>query len=136
MRAVVAGGAVAGCSMLLVGCSSASSGAPPSTRTSDIAPGETVPFDLAHNARSDVKQTSCARQSGQWAVHGTVTNPAPTSKSFQIVVDFVTRPGSTVLSSAIVNVSKVKSHATAHWSATGARGKSGVACVVRQAQTT
>ena len=131
---------IAGCAVLLMACSSSSTTTTtvPSqhTGTSVIAPGGTIPFDLAHNPRADLRLEPCAESSGQWVLPGTVTNPSSTTKSFQIVVDFVTRPGSTVLSTTVVEVAGVGSHATVHWSATGARGKSEVACIVRQAQTT
>lgn len=134
----------AGCSMLLAGCSSshpgASSGsgpgaaAPVVTHVSAITPGEAVPFTLADNARSEVTTGACTQSSGTWVLHGTVRNRATTAKTFQIVVDFVTDPGSTVLSSVEVSLPGVGPKATAPWSVTGARGRSHVACVVRQAQ--
>ena len=132
---------VAACSVLLAACSSSSSPstttAPPQhTGTSVVAPGATVPFHLSHNARADLVLAACTQSGGQWVLKGTVTNRASTSKSFQIVVDFVTSPGSTVLSTTVVNVSNVAPASTAHWSASGARGKTGVACIIRQAQTT
>lgn len=134
---------VVACSILLVACSSPSSStsstttAPPQrTASSVIAPGGTVPFDLSHNARADLVLTPCIQSGGQWVLRGTVANRASTVKSFQIVVDFVTSPGSTVLSTTVVNVSSVAPRSTAHWSAAGARGKTGVACIIRQAQTT
>jgi hypothetical protein len=99
-----------------------------------IAPGGLIPFDQAHNARSDVKARACAQISGEWVLKGTVVNVDAKARSFQIVVDFVTQPGSTVLSSTVVNVPSVGPGATAQWSAAGARGKANVACIVRQAQ--
>ncbi len=141
---MVAAGALAGCTMLLAGCSSShgptSSGSatgattPVVTRVSAIAPGEAVPFTLADNARSEVKTGTCAQSSGTWVLTGTVRNSTTKAKTFQIVVDFVTEPGSTVLGSDEVTLPKVGPRATAPWSATGARGRSHVACVVRQAQ--
>jgi hypothetical protein len=136
----LAAGVIAGCSVLLGACSSSATpptSAPPQhTGASVIAPGGTIPFDLAHNARADLVLEPCTQTSGRWVLRGTVTNSSSTSKSFQIVVDFVTRPGSTVLSTTVVEVAAVGPHTTAHWSATGAAGKSDVACIVRQAQTT
>ena len=93
-------------------------------------------MDLAHNARADLVVAPCTQSGGQWVLRGTVSNRASTAKSFQIVVDFVTNPGSTVLSSTVVNVSSVPPGSASHWSATGARGKTAVACIIRQAQTT
>ena len=126
--------------ILLVGCSSSATVAPPAahttTRTSEIAPGGTVPFNLAHNARSDVRVAACTPSSGAWAMKGSVVNSTANPHSYQIVVDFVTVPGSTVLSTSVVNVMHVHSGATAAWSTTGARGASRAACLIRQAQTT
>lgn len=129
-------------SIVLVGCSSSSTATTttstsPGTSTKVLAPGQTIPFDPAQNARADVTVTACTRSSGAWVVKGSVTNRAGVAKSFQIVIDFVTKPGSTVISSSEANIADVGSHATVHWSATGAKGESGgVACFLRQAQTT
>jgi hypothetical protein len=140
-RSPISGVLAAGvCSMLLAGCSSShgptSSGSATgvATRVSSIAPGQAVPFILADNARSEVTTGVCTQSSGTWVLKGTVRNSATKAKTFQIVVDFVTEPGSTVLSSVEVNLPRVGPKATAPWSARGARGRSHVACVVRQAQ--
>jgi hypothetical protein len=144
LSGLVASAALAGCSVLLAGCSSSPPGAtsgpgtgvttPVVTRVSAITPGEAVPFTLADNARSEVTTEGCTQSSGTWVLEGTVRNPSTKAKTFQIVVDFVTNPGSTVLSSVEVSLPRVGPKATAPWSATGARGRSHVACVVRQAQ--
>ncbi len=63
-------------------------------------------------------------------------NPTTAATGFQIVVDFVTKPGSTVLGTSEVNVANVAPGATASWTATGAQGKSDIGCIVRLAQTT
>ena len=74
---------VVGFSVVLVGCSSSaspsSSSSPvadsiPPSGTSVIAPGGTVPFNLAHNARADVDVASCAEVSGEWVLKGSVKN--------------------------------------------------------------
>ncbi len=123
-----------GCGLVLVGCSS--SPAKAAKKDVQVTPGATVPFSLSHNARSAVKTVSCAEQSGAWVVAGTVRNPTSKATPFQIVVDFVTQPGGTVLSTTVVNVPSVHPGATATWTATGARGDGDVACIVRQAQST
>jgi hypothetical protein len=74
--------------------------------------------------------------SGQWIFTGTVTNKSATTTSFQLVIDFVTAKGETVLSTTEVDVTGVRSGASAAWSASGAKGKTGVLCYLRQAQTT
>ena len=121
--------------MLFLGCSSSSTSRPP-VQTSVIEPGGTVPFNLADNARADVKTQPCTQVNGAWVLNGTVRNTAAKSRSFQIVVDFLTEPGSTILGTTVVNVPSVNPGTTANWSATGARGKSPVGCVVRLAQAT
>jgi hypothetical protein len=66
---------------------------------------------------------------------GTVKNPSSAAKRFQIVVDFVSRAGSTVLATTILNVPPVAPGATASWAATGAKGKANVNCIIRLAQS-
>jgi hypothetical protein len=100
-----------------------------------LKPGTQVSFDLAHNARIDVHTESCREDSGAWVLKGTVTNPGTAATGFQIIVDFVTK-GDTVLATTEVNITYVAPKATANWSATGARGKSGINCILRLAQTT
>ena len=68
-------------------------------------------------------------------LHGTVRNPGPTAKRYQIVVDYVSQPGSTVLATTVLNVSSVPPKSSTGWTAVGAKGKSGVACVLRLAQS-
>ena len=120
-----------GATVGLAGCSSG--GTPKGTKK--LSPGATVPFNLAHNARAGVSTTGCDQKDGAWVLTGTVKNATHNSTAYQIVVDFVTQPGGTVLSTSVVNVPTVGSGQTASWSATGAQGHIHVACIVRQAQT-
>jgi len=99
-----------------------------------IAPGGTVPFKQADNARSEVEVGSCTEVSGAWRLSGSVHNAAKHARSFQLVVDFVTKPGSTVLATSVVSISGVGAGATAPWSVSGATGASNVGCLLRQAQ--
>ena len=108
-------------------------GAAGTPRTSAIAPNKVVAFDPADNVRSEVAITGCTPASGAWTATGTVTNRAAT-RTFQLVVDFTSVPGSTVISSTVVTIADVKPQETVHWSASGARGRSHVACLLRQAQ--
>jgi hypothetical protein len=134
--ALLAGGVV-----IMAGCSSSPSAAPgssstnPGPPTSVAAPGASIPFTLANDARADVSTHPCTQTSGGWVLDGAVKNPANVAKRFQIVVDFVSRAGSTVLATTILNVPPVAPGATATWAATGAKGKSDVNCVVRLAQS-
>lgn len=126
-----AAGGIVGCGLLLVSCSSG-----PVASTKSVTPGSVVPFHRAQNARSDVKAGACVHASGAWTLSGSVKNPTTAATGFQIVVDFVTKPGSTVLGTSEVNVANVAPGATASWTATGAQGKSDIGCIVRLAQTT
>jgi len=90
--------------------------------------------DLSRQSRG-VSPGPCTATSGGWVFHGTVKNPAPRPKRFQIVVDFVSHPGSTVLATTVLNFPSVAPHSTEAWSAVGAKGESGVSCVVRLAQS-
>lgn len=129
-----------GAALVLLGalsaCSSPAATSSPPARSKAVSPGSSVPLDLARNARADVSAASCAMTGGHWVFDGTVHNATDRSASFQIVVDFVSQPGSTVLSTSVVDVPDVAAHATKAWSATGAAGRTAVACLVRQAQTT
>lgn len=130
---------VSGTALLLAGCSSspsstgASTAAPP---TSIASPGASVPVIPADNARAEVTPRVCADTANGWVLRGTVKNPGPGSKRFQIVVDYVSRVGSTVLATTVLNLPSVPARGTASWSAVGAKGKSNVNCVVRLAQST
>jgi hypothetical protein len=130
----------AGCAMVLAGCASSGSTGSGSagtvSRASVVAPGVSVPFDPADNVRSEVKVGTCAAQGDVWVARGTVKNGATSPKTFQIVVDFVSVPGSTVLSSTVVTIGHVGAGTTAPWSASGAKGAHRAACLLRQAQAT
>ena len=126
-----AAAAIVFAALLLTSCSST-----PKPKTVVITPGSIVSYSAPRNARGDVTVKMCSQVDGSWVLTGSVKNPAKTATGFRIVVDFVTKPGSTVLSSSEVTVASVNPGATVDWSATGAHGKSGVACIVRQAQTT
>jgi hypothetical protein len=78
----------------------------------------------------------CTQTANGWVFVGTVKNPAHEEKSFQLVVDFVRRVGSTVIGTTVVDVPSVAPGSTAAWSVTGVKGQPGVACVVRLAQST
>jgi len=96
----------------------------------------TIPFSLAKNARHDVTTNGpCAETDGQWVLNGTVTNSAKTSRTYQIVVDFVTQPGDTVLDTKIVTTPSVGPGAKLAWSATSTSGLTSAACVIRQVQS-
>jgi len=125
--------ATAACAVAVGACSSS----PSAKKSQAVTPGATVPFELAHNARSAVRTTGCAPSGGAWVLTGTVKNATAKATGFQIVVDFVTQPGGTVLATRVVNVAPVSVGATARWTASGAQGHTaGVGCIVRQAQTT
>jgi len=127
--------------LLLGGCSS---GGSPSdlagggATTTAMAPSTvptTIPFSMAKNARQDVTTTGpCSLKDGEWDLQGTVTNSAKTARRYQIVVDFVTQPGNTVLYTKILNTALVRPKASLAWSARSIPGLAQVACVIRQVQ--
>jgi len=127
---------IAGCAMAVAGCSSSQAPKTTTKNTVVVTPGSSVPYNVADNARDDVKVGSCSRIADAWVLHGTVMNPTKSPASFEIVVDYVSQPNSTVLATTVVNVRAVAPGVTTAWSATGAKGQSAVACIVRQAQTT
>ena len=69
-----------------------------------------------------------------WVLSGLVKNSASTARDYQIVVDFVTQPGDTVLDTKIINTTSVNPGATLAWSTRSAPGLAHVACVIRQVQ--
>jgi hypothetical protein len=125
--------------LFLAGCSSNGS-ANPSSLTSEptsttVSIGTTIPFSMAKNARQDVTTSGpCAAVGGIWVLSGTVKNSAKTARTYQIVVDFVTQPGNTVLDTKIINTTSVGSGASLAWSAKSVPGLTHVACVIRQVQ--
>jgi hypothetical protein len=125
---------IAGLVLLVINLSSTK--VTPGTHETQINPGKTVPFDLAHNARADVSSGTCSRTSQGWVLKGAVRNPGTKVTSFEIVVDFVSQPGATVLATTVVDVHNVGPGARASWSALGAAADSHVGCIVRLAQTT
>lgn len=134
--------AAVGVALLLAACSSNKAA---STTTSEAtsttaavhAPTTvtTIPFSIAKNARQDVTTTgSCSDVGGHWVLHGVVKNSAKAARAYQIVVDFVSRPGNTVLDTKIVNTASIKPGGSLSWSAKSTSGLTHVACVIRQVQ--
>jgi hypothetical protein len=125
-------------SPLLLGCSSSPSASPVARTETTVAvkPGAIVPFTPSRNARGDVHLSSCSASDGGWTATGTLSNKSAEQSSFQIVVDFATKTGDTVLSTTVVDLSKIPAGKTQKWTASGARGGSQVACLLRQAQET
>lgn len=95
----------------------------------------TIPFSLAKNARHDVTTNRpCVETDGRWVLNGTITNFGKMLRTYQIVVDFVSQPGDTVLDTKIVTTPSVDPGAKLAWSATSTSGLTGAACVIRQVQ--
>jgi uncharacterized protein with FMN-binding domain len=103
----------------------------PSTTSS--TPPTTIVFNPAHNARFDVTTGACTATNGGWTYSGTVTNHRDNARRYQIVVDFISVPGDTVLDTQIANLT-VNGHSTASWTVHGATGTSNTNCVIRYAQ--
>jgi hypothetical protein len=95
----------------------------------------TIPFSLAKNARQDVTTPSpCKDTKGGWVLSGTIRNSATTARTYQIVVDFVTTTGNTVLDTKVITTPPVRPGAVLPWSATSTPGLHHLACVIRQVQ--
>ena len=128
--------------LLLGACSSggaASSRLGAGSASTTVAGGSTVPtsipFSTAKNARQDVTTTgACTQVKGVWVLEGTVTNSAKKARRYQIVVDFVSQPGDTVLYTKVINTDLVRPKASLVWSARSIPGLAQVACVIRQVQ--
>ena len=102
--------------------------------TTTVPVATTIPYNPALNARTDVTTSGCTPVLGAWELKGTVKNSASKTRTYQIVVDWITQPGDTVLDTKIVNVPNVASGQSVPWNATGASGDKNLACVVRQVQ--
>jgi hypothetical protein len=138
-RTIVRGALPAAALGLLAGCSS-NTPQPSATShtTTTVTPATvatTIPFSLAKNARQDVTTpTPCRHSGGAWVLAGTIKNSAKVSRSYQIVVDFVTLTGNTVLDTRVITTPPVRAGAVMNWSAKSTPGLPHVACVIRQVQ--
>ena len=94
----------------------------------------TITFNPALNARGDVAALSCSYVAGRWTYRGTVRNSRHNTRRYQIVVDFVRRPGDTVLVTGIVETPLIHFRATSHWVTKGPTKRHHVTCVIRQVQ--
>ena len=105
------------------------------TTTNALSGVTTIPYSPAKNARQDVTTSGpCTSTGASWILSGTVKNSSRSARTYQIVVDFVTQPGFTVLDTKIVTTASVGPGASLPWDATGAAGHKNVACVIRQVQ--
>jgi len=105
-----------------------------STTTSTIAVPTSVPYNPLLNARADVTTELCLQGAHGWTLRGTVHNGRSYARRYQIIVDYTSIPGSTVLDTRFVNIAVVASHQSVSWSATGAAGLANVNCVIRFVQ--
>jgi len=95
----------------------------------------TIPFDIKHNARADVVPGACVPSGGRLTMSGSVMNSSQVTRRYQIVVDFTSVPGNTVLDTKIVNIASLASQQKIQWSATSNVGISNANCVIRFAQS-
>jgi len=139
-------GSLASAAVALAACGSSPTKAATkaTTTTTTGATTTTVPganltptFNPLRNAHQDVTPLgACTQnQAGTWVQKGTVVNPQSAKTGFEIVVDFVTQPGSTVLDTQIVQVPPVAPKKTVTWQASWTYSGEHVACVIRQSQT-
>ena len=105
------------------------------TTTSPGSTTTTLPFDIKHNARADVVSGACVSAATRWTFSGTVHNGASAARRYQIIVDFTSIPGSTVMDTKVDNIASVAAHQTQPWSVTSSSGLGNVNCVIRYAQS-
>jgi len=105
------------------------------TTTSTIPHGTTIPYSSKNNARRDVVAVQpCTNVNSTWQFHGTVQNSRTVALKYQLVLDFVTSSGGTVLDEKIVNLNRVAPAQKVAWKVAGAHGQSGVSCVLVSAR--
>ena len=140
---VVAVGAIA---LALAGCSSGSGSSGSSSASKDASGsngssnGTTTsvsvpPYNASRNARGDVTSGHCTgNKTAGYVFQGMVRNSATSSRTYSIVVDFITRPGDMVMATRIVKVGPLAPHRSANWSTPAAgQGHANLNCVIRQA---
>jgi hypothetical protein len=133
-RVVLASGLLLG-GLLLAACGGGAAIPTTTTTQPGPVPTTTIPYAASKNARADVTTDgACAKAGGAWVLQGAVRNSATFARSYQIVVDYVTVPGNTVIDTRIVTVPTLNPAASTTWSSSGAHGSAHVACIIRQVQ--
>jgi hypothetical protein len=94
----------------------------------------TIIFHHNLNARYDVTEGACISVNDHWSFSGTVHNGSRFHRRYELVIDYISQPGDTVLDTKVVHIAHVNPHQTVHWRAVGAPGEPKVACVLRFAQ--
>jgi hypothetical protein len=139
-------GAVGAIALALAGCSSGS-GSSGSSSASNGASGSngssngtttsvSVPtYNASRNARGEVTSGHCTgSKTAGYVLQGTARNSATSSRTYSIVVDFITHPGDMVMATRIVKVGPLAPHRSAKWSTPAAgQGHANLNCVIRQA---
>jgi hypothetical protein len=93
------------------------------------------PYNAARNARGEVTSGHCiGNKTAGYVLQGMVRNSATSSRTYSIVVDFITNPGDTVMATRIVKVGPLAPNKSANWSTPAAgQGHANLNCVIRQA---
>ena len=139
-------GAVGAIALALAGCSSGSGSSGSSSASKDAsgsngssngtATSVSVPtYNASHNARADVTSGHCTgNKTAGYVLQGMVRNSATSSRTYSIVVDFITNPGDTVMATRIVKVGPLAPRKSANWSTRASgHGHANLNCVIRQA---
>jgi hypothetical protein len=137
-------GAVGAIAIALGGCGSGSSGSNSASKSatgSNGSPNGTTtsvsvpPYTASRNARAEVTSGRCTgNKTAGWVLRGIVLNSAKSSRTYAIVVDFITQPGDRVMATRIVKVGPLAPHKSANWSTPAAgQGDANLNCVIRQA---
>ena len=132
-RVPVIAGAVAAVVLvaIIIGVVASSSSPKKSASSTTTVSTTTIPNDFKNNARQDVSVGSCVHQNGEWVLSGGIVNSAKVARKYQIIVDYVTPTGGTVVDSATLEVAKVKPAQRYSWRLGGAKGVAHANCVIR-----
>lgn len=123
--------------LLAGGCSSSPSpkASSSTTRPTTAGTGTTTGGGSSSAGSKDVKMTRCETQGTTWIMDGTVTNSSSASRSYAITVDFDQKPSGTVITSRVVSTGPIKPGDEIVFGASGAKGKTDIACVIAKVTT-
>jgi hypothetical protein len=135
VAAIVGAVLVVGGLVALLATSGGSSSNHPPSRPSTTLTRTTLVFHHNLNARYDVTEGPCLSVNDHWSFSGSVHNSSRVlHRRYELVIDFISQPGDTVLDTKIVNIAHVNPHQTVRWRVIGAPGQPKVGCVLRFAQ--
>jgi hypothetical protein len=106
-----------------------------SASTVSTEPTTVIPYSPGANAREDVfSDLPCTSSNGAWTLSGTITNSKNVSRTYQLVVDFVTSTGGTVLFERVQTFPSVTPGQKINWHSSWQSNATSVACVLVSAR--